>query len=816
MSVAVDELDRTTAPAPVPRTQGPFRFVARVTAVSWPATRRERDEVVALMASPPFASKADEERRGLGVNLLVDWLVDQPGRTWQERWLSSGADAAGEAWRPLAAAWLGSRGNHFEVHRAALVAAVPLAICADVMRPSLRWLAGGGAAQGGLLVRHMAATRDVEGFGRLRARCDADPGVGAMATGRMMYRCSLMAAAKGGGLDEITVGDIVELFEAEAEARVSPSDGRALLYRTLHKMGILDPGAPATLRALRTAGQRTPDQLIDRYHLNCGPVRDLLVDYLRERQPALDYNSLDSLANFLGKLFWADIEAHHPGIDNLRLPVGVADAWKRRLQTMPKTTTTANGDRATVAVPRINYRECLTPVRALYLDLAHWAVDDPGRWGPWVAPCPVGEEEINRRKAKRRLKSRMDARTRERLPVLPVVVRTVEARRTAAAALLEAGRQAQPGETFTAGGTTLFRSVIGSRSLSGLGKVWAEDPATGKRRDLSLEEGNAFWAWAVVEVLRATGIRAEELLELSHHSLVKYRLPTTGEVVPLLQIVPSKTDAERLLVVSPQLADVLSAIIRRVRTPTGAVPLVSAYDGHERVWSPPAPRLFQRHIGNEDRAFSSSTIRDVLASALAHTGLVDPIDGQPLDYTPHDFRRMFITDAIMNGLPPHIAQVIAGHRDINVTLGYKAVYPEEAIQAHLAFLARRRSLRPSDEYRTPTDDEWQEFLGHFERRKVSIGTCARAFGTPCIHEHACVRCSMLWPDPAQRPRLVEIRDNLAARIAEAEQEGWLGEVDGLQLSLAGADRKLAQIDQRDTTTAVNIGMPRHRKKTETP
>ncbi len=26
---------------------------------------------------------------------------------------------------------------------------------------------------------------------------------------------------------------------------------------------------------------------------------------------------------------------------------------------------------------------------------------------------------------------------------------------------------------------------------------------------------------------------------------------------------------------------------------------------------------------------------------------------------------------MLNGLPPHIAQVIAGHQDINVTLGYK-------------------------------------------------------------------------------------------------------------------------------------------------
>ncbi len=113
-------------------------------------------------------------------------------------------------------------------------------------------------------------------------------------------------------------------------------------------------------------------------------------------------------------------------------------------------------------------------------------------------------------------------------------------------------------------------------------------------------------------------------------------------------------------------------------------------------------------------------------------------------------------------------------------MGYKAVYPEEAIQAHLAFLARRRALRPTEEYRTPTDAEWEEFLGHFERRKVSTGTCGRAFDTPCIHEHSCLRCSMHWPDPAQRPRIAEIRDNLIARIAEAEREGWLGEVEGLK------------------------------------
>ena len=90
-------------------------------------------------------------------------------------------------------------------------------------------------------------------------------------------------------------------------------------------------------------------------------------------------------------------------------------------------------------------------------------------------------------------------------------------------------------------------------------------------------------------------------------------------------------------------------------------------------------------------------------------------------FSPHDFRRIFVTDAIMSGLPPHIAQVICGHKNIDTTIGYRAVYPAEAIEAHRAFIARRRATRPSEEYRTPTEEEWDAFLAHFEKRKVSVG-----------------------------------------------------------------------------------------------
>ena len=98
---------------------------------------------------------------------------------------------------------------------------------------------------------------------------------------------------------------------------------------------------------------------------------------------------------------------------------------------------------------------------------------------------------------------------------------------------------------------------------------------------------------------------------------------------------------------------------------------------------------------------------------------------------------------------------------------------------------------------------------NFEHRKVAVGDCGRSYDTPCIHEHSCLCCPLLRPDPAARPRLEQIRDNLIARIAEAESHRWYGEAEGLKVSLAGAHAKLAQIDQitASSNTSVHLGIP---------
>jgi len=79
-----------------------------------------------------------------------------------------------------------------------------------------------------------------------------------------------------------------------------------------------------------------------------------------------------------------------------------------------------------------------------------------------------------------------------------------------------------------------------------------------------------------------TGCRIEEVLELAQLSLRHYTPPSTGKLVPLLHIVPPKTDRERLIPMAPDLVAVLVAVQRRARGDAPQVPLSVRYDPHEK------------------------------------------------------------------------------------------------------------------------------------------------------------------------------------------------------------------------------------------
>lgn len=746
----------------------------------------------------PNSSKARSALRGAA--MVLEWLETVPGEGWQSRWRASGADENDTEWLDALVARLGERSS--AVVRDEIVGGLAgLLLCRTVL-PSYDFLVGYKAVT---LFRNVRRELTPDVFARIETAAGAR-GMAGRQIAEVLTVLSKIVLHTGKNVDEVTAEDVFEFRAWNLSRYNRHKSGLHGAWDVLRDVGILN--ADASLRATLRQGQPTIEEMIDRRQISCRPVRDVLVRYLSERAPGLDFSSLRQLTATLAGTFWADIEHHHPGIDTLDLPAEVADAWKLRL-----THVTTKGSSGRERKGRL---EILSRVRTFYLDIQEWAHED-AFWAAWAVRSPVRRNETEGTAKRNRVRTaEIHQRIRERLPHLPILVDTAERHRAHQAGLLTAARDTALGNTVDYDDATYWRTAYKSgthRSTTqhGPDAVLVENTVSGEATELIRAEEDAFWAWAIIETLRHTGVRIEELLEITHLALVSYRLPDTGEVVPLLQIVPSKSNEERLLLVTPDLASVLAAVIHRIRDAHGRVPLVARYDPHERITGPLLPHLFQRKIGWRREIISTKVLYRLLNDTLHRAGLTDRA-GQPLHYTPHDFRRIFATDAVTGGLPVHIAAKILGHHNLSTTHSYLAVFQADLIQSYRAYLDNRRADRPAAEYREPTEQEWNEFQKHFEQRKVELGTCGRPYGTPCVHEHACIRCPMLRVEPRQRARLVEITCNLKDRIEEARANGWLGEVQGLQISLDAAHQKLMSLDRltRNTATGtgpINIGTP---------
>ncbi len=738
-----------------------------------PATAQERTRVFAAgvelvrqwlpESRGPATDRADAERV---VGRLLDYLDSVAGASYQQRWMSCGADAAGKDWLPPYASGPSKRLGARQALNALLVL--------GVIRPSIEWLLECKQAR---FWRDWTVHHDSASWDRLFAICQQEK-VRERVAWNGYATLIRICIHHGIGLEDITAEHVLDFrTRTLATGRV----GRTLYSLWHHaKLAGLLHNAPDSLDALLLQGQRSPAELVDHYRVADPAIRQLLIDYVTEMSTTSDYASLANTARVLVHLFWCDLQDHHPELDTIALTQEQATAWKQRIKTRP------DGN------PRRNAYSVLGAVRSFYLDIAAWAHEDPAHWGPWAVPCPISIRDVRGYKAqRRRTTERMQGRTRTLAPLMPRLSDFARGRHRRAVELLERSRTAQVGETFTLHDQHYTRLAL-TRGASA-SAIRLTTPEQAKRVDPAWQEIQRFWAWAAIETLRHSGIRIEELLELTHLSIRQFRKPD-GEILPLLQIAPSKSDQERILPASPELTAVLARIVARLTDGGGTVPLAIKRDEHELVHSAPMPYLFQHREGGRSRGMSSGTIRKYLSETATAMGLRD-VDGQPLTFTPHDFRRMFITDLVNEGFPIHLAAQIVGHASIETTRGYTAVYEKDVFLAYDSFIVTRRTLRPSTEYRDPTQQEWAAFHEHFLRRKVSLGDCHRPYGSDCSHEHACIRCQFLQIDPAHVGRLAEIEDNLHARVDEAKANSWLGDVDQLLVTLGHLDSKKDQVQR---------------------
>ncbi|WP_284740276.1 tyrosine-type recombinase/integrase [Amycolatopsis sp. RTGN1] len=728
---------------------------------------------------------------------MLHWLSAMPGTGWQQQWASAGCDHHSR-WVDQAAE---GDPRDRETSLAEFRAGMNWLFLARIIQPSYDYFLH---CKTYTLFEVAPRVFSVDLFARL---ADSAAKIPTMSVGHYAAASNTLVKVvlhTGKDLEHLCAKDLLE-FRDWHRGRQKKPEGINTAWDLLREAGVLD--SDRAMFTMNRQGQRSTSELVDFYGIRSNSIRQVLIAYLEERRPQVDYASLRGIAGALAGTFWADIERHHPGIDSLDLPDTVATAWKERLAVIR----TADGQTR----PRKSVLDIFTAVRAFYLDIQEWAHVDAS-WARWAVRCPIRRGDTNGIvKARQQATAQMHQRVRERLPQLHVLVDTAERHLAHQQALLTAGRVIVGEGLFTHDGQ-LYRRIIPVDELKknprhrNHNRLAVEHVGTGARSDLIQSEQDAFWSWAIIETFRHTGVRIEELLEITHLALVTYPLPDTGEIVPLLQIVPSKSNEERLLLVSPELASVLATIITRLRRENGStVALTARYDIHDRINGPALPHLFQRRIGNNWRVFSYYTVQRLLSDTVARTELRDAA-GEPLRFTPHDFRRIFATDAVTGGLPVHIAARLLGHSSVATTQSYLAVFQDDLVRSYRSFLDNRRAVRPEAEYREPTSDEWREFEQHFQLRKLELGTCGRPYGSPCQHEHACIRCPMLRVDPQQRHRLVAISRNLSDRIAEAKQNHWLGEVRGLETSLAAANAKLLSLDRTARTTTgslTDLGIP---------
>ncbi|WP_308798198.1 tyrosine-type recombinase/integrase [Streptomyces sp. UH6] len=499
--------------------------------------------------------------------------------------------------------------------------------------------------------------------------------------------------------------------------------------------------------------------------------------------------------------FWHCIEEINPDQADLNIPADVYSRWRQEVGVRHD------------GRPRTGIDSIVIAVRSFYYDLHTWAADEPERWGPWVASCPVPPGELHGLgRRRRRINERSAERTRQRQPLLPLLVRHVEERYDHTRTLLEQASAALVDGAFTHHGRT-YRRVRTAEDLTLIrggrhAPVRVRDDS-GRLIHIETEEETAFWDWATVETLRHSGVRIEELCEISHLSVRHYQR-TDGEMIALLVISPSKTDRERVIPMSAELFHVIASVIRRHTRDGSPVPVLRRFDPHDKVWSPPMPFLFQRRIGSTRSVISPFTVVHMLARCCTDLAERHPAF-RSVTFTPHDFRRIFATDLVNSGLPIHIGAALLGHLNIQTTRGYVAVFDEDIVRHYLAHLSERRRLRPDHEYRGVSTEEWPEFEEHFDKRKVELGSCARPYGSPCRHEHACIRCPMLQVNPTMIRRLDDLEADLVTRRARAQTEGWAGEIEGLDLTLQLLRAKRLEARRLAHRPPIHLGNPEPRQ-----
>lgn len=279
-----------------------------------------------------------------------------------------------------------------------------------------------------------------------------------------------------------------------------------------------------------------------------------------------------------------------------------------------------------------------------------------------------------------------------------------------------------------------------------------------------------------IRILRGTGLRVGELLDLEVDCVVDYGLAGIWLRVPL-----GKLGTERSVPLDPDVLGAISAWLAH-RGPQRPLP-------HPETGRPTDFLFCER-----GRRLKEWRIRRGLAEAAEAAGLRGP-DGEPLRITPHQLRHTFATSFVNAGMSLQALMALLGHVTPEMTLRYaklaspalRAAYEEAAGRVR-----RRIPVGTPGRPAVPTQVEWmaQEML----KTRVAHGYCSRHLAAgACPYANICEQCDNFAPTPEFVPVLEAQLVDVYELRADAEGRGWESEVERHGRVIASLERHLARL-----------------------
>lgn len=262
-------------------------------------------------------------------------------------------------------------------------------------------------------------------------------------------------------------------------------------------------------------------------------------------------------------------------------------------------------------------------------------------------------------------------------------------------------------------------------------------------------------------VLRATGMRAGELLDLELDCTVDFGAHGTWLRVPL-----GKLGTERMVPLDPEPLAMLDAWI--------------ASRGNQRALPHPRDgRLTDFVFVERGRRIGAHRLRVGLHTAIAAAELRDRA-GNPLHATLHQLRHTFGTSLANAGMNLPALMALLGHVTPEMTLRYARLASptiRDAYETAMTKINGRRSLFTIPAGRShaiPSRVDWlhTEML----KTRVAHGFCSRdPIAGACPYANICEQCDNFVPDPERADVLEHQRDDVRALRDDAADRGWTDE-----------------------------------------